>query len=260
MRVRSSERKSACTRRDAANNSRSADGVSSPLKRGAARRPFFVGAMAVDPSSRSARYSNVIGPRGNAKLHWGKFRGPRGPRGALHTMIEIGIVGGTGYTGIELLRLLAQHPQARVKLITSRTEAGNARGRDVSEPPRAGSVERPRLQRSGEQRLKDLPCRFFRDAPRCRDEPGARARRRRGDDHRSCGGLSSQGSRRFRALVQDAAQLSRPSGGVGVRTSGDAQGGDCQGAHRRQSGLLSDRGPARIPAAGPRPASSTRRI
>jgi N-acetyl-gamma-glutamyl-phosphate reductase len=39
-------------------------------------------------------------------------------------MIEIGIVGGTGYTGVELLRLLAQHPQANVRLITSRTEAG----------------------------------------------------------------------------------------------------------------------------------------
>src|SRR5438046_4374682 len=39
-------------------------------------------------------------------------------------MIEIGIVGGTGYTGVELLRLLAQHPQASVRLITSRTEAG----------------------------------------------------------------------------------------------------------------------------------------
>jgi N-acetyl-gamma-glutamyl-phosphate reductase len=39
-------------------------------------------------------------------------------------MIEIGIVGGTGYTGVELLRLLAQHPEAHVKVITSRSEAG----------------------------------------------------------------------------------------------------------------------------------------
>jgi N-acetyl-gamma-glutamyl-phosphate reductase len=39
-------------------------------------------------------------------------------------MIEIGIVGGTGYTGAELLRLLAQHPQARVRVLTSRQEAG----------------------------------------------------------------------------------------------------------------------------------------
>jgi N-acetyl-gamma-glutamyl-phosphate reductase len=39
-------------------------------------------------------------------------------------MIEIGIVGGTGYTGVELLRLLAEHPQARVRKITSRKDAG----------------------------------------------------------------------------------------------------------------------------------------
>jgi len=39
-------------------------------------------------------------------------------------MINVGIVGGTGYTGVELLRLLAQHPQVRIKVITSRGDAG----------------------------------------------------------------------------------------------------------------------------------------
>lgn len=39
-------------------------------------------------------------------------------------MVKVGIVGGTGYTGVELLRLLAQHPQAEVVVITSRSEAG----------------------------------------------------------------------------------------------------------------------------------------
>ena len=39
-------------------------------------------------------------------------------------MISIGIVGGTGYTGVELLRLLATHPEARLAAITSRKEAG----------------------------------------------------------------------------------------------------------------------------------------
>lgn len=39
-------------------------------------------------------------------------------------MIKVGIVGGTGYTGAELLRLLASHPQAEVVLLTSRREAG----------------------------------------------------------------------------------------------------------------------------------------
>lgn len=39
-------------------------------------------------------------------------------------MIKVGIVGGTGYTGVELLRLLAQHPQVEITVITSRGEAG----------------------------------------------------------------------------------------------------------------------------------------
>ena len=39
-------------------------------------------------------------------------------------MIKIGIVGGTGYTGVELLRLLAGHPEASVRAITSRKDAG----------------------------------------------------------------------------------------------------------------------------------------
>lgn len=39
-------------------------------------------------------------------------------------MIKIGIIGGTGYTGVELLRLLVQHPDVELKVITSRGEAG----------------------------------------------------------------------------------------------------------------------------------------
>ncbi len=41
-------------------------------------------------------------------------------------MIKVGIVGGTGYTGVELLRMLASHPDAEVKVITSRSEEGMA--------------------------------------------------------------------------------------------------------------------------------------
>lgn len=40
--------------------------------------------------------------------------------------IKAGIVGGTGYTGVELLRLLAAHPQVELNIITSRGEAGTA--------------------------------------------------------------------------------------------------------------------------------------
>ncbi len=60
-------------------------------------------------------------------------------------MAKIGIVGGTGYTGVELMRLLANHPEAELEVITSRSRAGtpvadifpNLRGRidlEFSEP------------------------------------------------------------------------------------------------------------------------------
>ena len=39
-------------------------------------------------------------------------------------MIKVGIVGGTGYTGVELLRLLLAHPQVQIKAITSRNDEG----------------------------------------------------------------------------------------------------------------------------------------
>ena len=39
-------------------------------------------------------------------------------------MIKAGIVGGTGYTGVELLRILSAHPGVSVDVITSRSEDG----------------------------------------------------------------------------------------------------------------------------------------
>ena len=38
--------------------------------------------------------------------------------------IKVGIVGGTGYTGVELLRILSRHPQVELIAITSRSESG----------------------------------------------------------------------------------------------------------------------------------------
>ncbi len=39
-------------------------------------------------------------------------------------MIRAGIVGGTGYTGVELLRILANHPKVNISAVTSRGDAG----------------------------------------------------------------------------------------------------------------------------------------
>jgi N-acetyl-gamma-glutamyl-phosphate reductase len=41
-------------------------------------------------------------------------------------MIQAGIVGGTGYTGVELLRILAQHPGVAIRAVTSRADAGRS--------------------------------------------------------------------------------------------------------------------------------------
>jgi len=43
-------------------------------------------------------------------------------------MIKVGIVGGTGYTGGELLRLLVRHPEVEVCAVTSRRQEGSAVG------------------------------------------------------------------------------------------------------------------------------------
>ncbi|WP_114800063.1 N-acetyl-gamma-glutamyl-phosphate reductase [Moraxella canis] len=45
---------------------------------------------------------------------------------AIGQTINIGIVGGTGYTGVELLRILSRHPNASIQYLTSRSEAGRA--------------------------------------------------------------------------------------------------------------------------------------
>ena len=39
-------------------------------------------------------------------------------------MIKVGIIGGTGYTGVELLRLLVARPEVELVAITSRSESG----------------------------------------------------------------------------------------------------------------------------------------
>lgn len=39
-------------------------------------------------------------------------------------MIQAGIVGGTGYTGVELLRILVLHPDVEIAVVTSRSDAG----------------------------------------------------------------------------------------------------------------------------------------
>ncbi len=41
-------------------------------------------------------------------------------------MIEVGVIGATGYTGLELIRLLVNHPQANLRFATSKSRAGES--------------------------------------------------------------------------------------------------------------------------------------
>jgi N-acetyl-gamma-glutamyl-phosphate reductase len=54
-------------------------------------------------------------------------------------MIDIGIIGATGYTGLELLRLLGRHPQARIAWLTSESSAGQRLGDVFALPPVLGA-------------------------------------------------------------------------------------------------------------------------
>ena len=40
-------------------------------------------------------------------------------------MIRIGVIGGAGYTAGELLRILLNHPQAKIVFVNSSSNAGN---------------------------------------------------------------------------------------------------------------------------------------
>jgi len=73
-------------------------------------------------------------------------------------MIKVGIVGGTGYTGVELLRLLAAHPQVALQVITSRADAGTL----VSQmfPSLRGYVDLP-FTHPDEARLERCDLVFF---------------------------------------------------------------------------------------------------
>lgn len=86
-------------------------------------------------------------------------------------MIKAGIVGATGYTGIETLRLLAVHPQVEIHVVTSRSE----KGKNVDEifPALRGIVDNKFTSPDSKQ-LSDCDVVFFAtpNATSMKDVPG----------------------------------------------------------------------------------------
>ncbi|MEA3642157.1 MAG: N-acetyl-gamma-glutamyl-phosphate reductase [Lamprobacter sp.] len=73
-------------------------------------------------------------------------------------MIKVGIVGGTGYTGSELLRLLVRHEQVDIKAVTSRSDAGT--GVAEFHPGLRGEIDLA-LTTPEDARLADCDLVFF---------------------------------------------------------------------------------------------------
>ena len=92
-------------------------------------------------------------------------------------MIDVAIVGAAGYTGAELTRLVAGHPDFALAMVTSAAEAGSA----VSDLYPALARRRPRLRGARRRRpsprprsSRSSPCRTprrWRSRPRC-SRPG----------------------------------------------------------------------------------------
>src|SRR5690625_6014869 len=71
--------------------------------------------QAPDPVLKSSEFGSAPWAYPADSISCRQVRGDR--------VIKVGIVGATGYTGVELLRLLVRHPGVQVAVITSRAEA-----------------------------------------------------------------------------------------------------------------------------------------
>ena len=163
-------------------------------------------------------------------------------------MIRVGIYGGSGYTGQELLRLLIGHPGAKVVAATSRRFAGVPVA-DVY-PVFSGRTS-SRLHRylpRGDGR----PCRsrLSGPSPWSFHGSGAAVSEGRQKSHRSQRGFSHPGCGFLRGVVRPAYRRRDDPGGR-VRSARALSGPDPDEPAGRQSRLLSHE---HHPGAGPRPA------
>ena len=163
-------------------------------------------------------------------------------------MIKVGVVGGTGYTGVELLRLLAAHPQVEVDGDHLARGGGRAGRRLLSRRCAAATTSRSRDPAKAP--LKGCDCVFF-ATPNGVAMSQARALLER--------------ARASSISPPISASRTRPSGRSGTRSRmrrpscfAEAVYGlpevnretHSQGAPRGQSRLLCDRGAAGAAAAG----------
>ena len=175
MRARSSARRWACTRRDDASSSRSAKRVPG-----------------------QSRWAAVVCGAGSAATDVPAGAHPYGKE----AMIKVGIVGGTGYTGVELLRLLA-----RIRRCGWR-RSPRARKPGWRSPSCSRTCAAPSTLAFTDPQVPLWRCDVCSSPRRTASHAaGARAARRGRARHRPCGGFPHPRRRDLGTLVQDEARL-----------------------------------------------------
>ena len=149
--------------------------------------------------------------------------------------VKVGIVGASGYTGAELLRLAAQHPDFEVVVATGDSMAGR-RAADLYPSlevayPDAGVL---RVRPRGRPRSRPgVP----RAAPRGLDGARSVAGRHRRLRRRPVRSVPAQGRRRLPDLLRVRAHAARPAGAGGVRTARTPPRRARGGTARRHAGM-----------------------
>lgn len=95
-------------------------------------------------------------------------------------MIRTAVVGASGYSGQELLRYLARHPQFELVLVTSRQQAGEALGKHVAGLPKKIAALTFTDLGAGSKELADKADLFFLAVPHGTAAPYAVALRKAG--------------------------------------------------------------------------------
>ena len=155
---------------------------------------------------------------------------------------KIGVLGASGYTGAELVRLLLRHPHAEIVLLTADRRAGKPMS-DVF--PQFAPFDLPTADFDRERRIGQIgsgSTRFLRAAARhdAESDQGSARQGAGNQGRRPLGGFPPVRSGRLCALVWARAFRAGTAEGGGVRADRGLSLGREKGAARRQSRLLHD--------------------
>ena len=151
---------------------------------------------------------------------------------------RIGVLGASGYTGAELVRLLLRHPRAEIVLLTADRRAGQEMGRCFRNSRPTSCRSWSRLTASTGRGRGSIVA--FCALPHATTQKviAELLARRRDQGGRPLRRLPARRPGRLRTLVRPRAPCAAPSAGGSLRPRRGLPRRGQDGAARRQSGLL----------------------